>query len=106
MSAADTGVSDPATVVGNLEDENVRSLASEALAESRSIPNRTRQVADVVSRLRNQQIDRELARLSQALARPDLPMDEGAELLRRQRDLRERKGQPLTPPGEFDVGEE
>jgi DNA primase len=105
-AAAEAGTVDVATVVGHLEDEHDRSLASEALAESRPIPNRAQQTADVVRRLRDQQIDRELAQLSRALARTDLPAAEGPALLRRQQSLREQKRQRLTPPGEAEPAPE
>lgn len=100
IKAGESGSVDAAALVGNLADENDRSLASEALAESRTIPNRAQQLADVVRRLRDQHIDRELLRISQALAQPNLGKDEGAEMLRCQQSLRERKRQPLAPPGD------
>jgi len=106
ITAAEAGSVEPAAVVGNLADEHDRSLASEALAENRPIPNRAQQIADVVRRLRDQQIDRELSRLSQSLAHPDLAKAEGADMLQRQRSLREQKRQTLTPPGDTEPGTE
>jgi DNA primase len=104
VSAVEAGSVDTAAMVGNLADEHDRSLASEALAENRPIPNRARQIADVVRRLRDQQIDRELLELSQALARPELAKAKGADMLQRQQTLREQKRQPLTPPGDTENG--
>jgi DNA primase len=87
-----------AAVVGSLENEHDRSLASEALAETREVPNRARQIADVLRRLRDQRADRELAALSRDLARTDLSDTGRGDLIRRQQAIRELKRRPIDPP--------
>jgi DNA primase len=93
------GAQEVATLIGGLEDEHDRGLASEAVAERRPVPNQTQQIVDLVQRLRDQQADRDLAALTQDLAREDLSEVARRECLRRQQSLRELKRRPLPPPG-------
>jgi DNA primase len=92
------GNPDIAALVGNLEHDPDRSLASEAVAERRDIPNRAQQVADLLRRLRDQHLDRELAQLTREVSRNDLSDTERANCLRRQVALRDLKRQPLIGP--------
>jgi DNA primase len=89
---------DIAAVVGALENEHDRSLASEALAETREIPNRARQIADVVRRLRDRRADRELAELGRELSGSNSSESRREELIRRQQAIRELKRRPIEPP--------
>jgi len=98
MTAEGAGLPDVAAVIGNLQDPHDRSLASEAVAETREIPNRARQLADVLRRLRDLAADRERAEITRRLGRPDLSDDEQAALVRRQQELREFKRNPIVPP--------
>lgn len=80
-----------------VEDEGMRSLITEALAETRMVPDPGRQLQDVVLRLRNRAIDRELALLNQRLDRPGVGQEEMVLLVRRQGELRRMKQGPLAP---------
>lgn len=75
-------------------------LLTSAMAEGRDIPEPNRQLTDLITRLRNQHIDRELARLNQQLARPGLDEDTQRQLLADQQVLRERKRQPFAQPAD------
>ena len=85
-----------AALLGDCENPAARSLITEALADGREIPNATQQLADIVLRLRNQFIERELAALTQRAAQPALTDLERLELLHQQQTLRELKRQPLA----------
>lgn len=82
---------------GTSEAQN---LITEVTADERKIPNPSRQLVDVVMRLRNGFIDRRLAALT--LQANDSKTDdaERVELLRQQQSLRELKRQPLPAPQE------
>ncbi|HXP63193.1 MAG TPA: DNA primase [Dongiaceae bacterium] len=54
-------------------------------------------LADVILRLRNQAIDRQIAALKQRLNQPNVPEPENDALLRRQQELRSSKQRPLVP---------
>ena len=78
------------------EDAAARSLITEAGAEQRSIPNRAQQLEDIVKRLRDQFIDRQLGALARRINQPEVPHPERIESLKQQQALRELKRQPLT----------
>jgi len=80
----------------NVLDASLQSLATEAVAENRPLPEPARQLADLILRMRNASIDAELALLMRRTAEPGLPEAEQTELLRRQVELRQLKRQPLT----------
>ncbi|MDB6016864.1 MAG: dnaG [Pedosphaera sp.] len=75
----------------------MRSLITEATAEDRPIHNPTQQLNDIVLRLRNQFIDRQIAALTQQSAQPEVDEAGRLTLLREQQDLRQLKRQPLVP---------
>ncbi len=75
-------------------------LLSSAMAEGRDIPEPNRQLADLVTRLRNQHLDRELVRVNQQLAQQGLDESTQRRLLAEQGALRERKQQPLARPAD------
>jgi hypothetical protein len=54
-------------------------------------------LADIVKRLRDQFIDRQLGGMTQRIHQPDLAEAERIELLQQQQALREMKRQPLEP---------
>jgi len=76
----------------------MQNLITEAAAEQRAIPNPAQQLADVVLRLRNQFIDRQLQTLMQRANQPDANDDARVELLHQQNELRELKRRPIPPP--------
>ncbi|HZT22241.1 MAG TPA: DNA primase [Verrucomicrobiae bacterium] len=79
-----------------LESPALRSLATEAAAEERKIPHPEIQLADLILKLRNQFLDRQIGALTQQINRPDIPEAEKLELLRQQQQLRRQKQQPLS----------
>ncbi|HEX3890218.1 MAG TPA: DNA primase [Verrucomicrobiae bacterium] len=72
-----------------------RNLVTEVAAEDRKIPNPEQQLADMVLKLRNQFLDRQIASLTQKAGQPELSDSEKIELLREQQKLREQKRSPL-----------
>ncbi len=87
-----------AAFLNQCEAPEMRSLITEAIAESRTIENAAQQLNDLVLRLRNQAIDRQLAALTQRAGQPELGEAERVELLREQQALRQRKREPLAQP--------
>ncbi|MGE3308805.1 MAG: DNA primase [Limisphaerales bacterium] len=85
----------PAAFLGELEDEALRSLAAEAMSDTRTIPNPEQQLADLVTRLRNAWIDDRIARTSARSAQPDLSEPERNALLEELVQLRRSKREPL-----------
>lgn len=83
--------------LNRLDNPNLQSLLTAALAESRSIPEPARQLRDLALRFRNEQIDRELALLCQQADQPGLEDTKLVQILERQQDLRRLKKQPLPP---------
>jgi len=83
-----------------LKSETSRRLATEAAADTRKIPNPERQLTDIVTRLRNAALDRQLALLSQQIENPQTSDAARVELLRQQQELRRFKRAPLSPLGE------
>jgi DNA primase len=79
------------------EDPAARSLVTEAVTDSRAIPQPEKQLADYLVRLREQFINRQLVQLTQEISRPDRPDAERTLLLKQQQDLRQLKRQPLSP---------
>jgi DNA primase len=78
----------------------MRSLITEATAEDRPIHNSTQQSNDIVLRLRNQFVDRQITLLTQRSGQPEFDEAERLDMLRQQQELRALKRQPLTPlPG-------
>ena len=82
------------------DSAEMRSLATEAVAEDRNIPNPEQQIADVVLKLRNQFLDRQIAELTRKASQPELSDAERAGLLREQQQLRQRKQTGLSALGE------
>ncbi len=73
----------------------MRSLITEATAEARPLPNPGQQIADLLVRLRNQFLDRQLAAIVQRMNQPETTDEERVNLLHRQQDLREQKKRPI-----------
>ena len=87
----------PAAILHRIDDPRGQSLITEALIEERPIPQPEQQLNDIVTRLRNQSIDREVATLNQTLGQPDLPPEETNVVLQELAALRAAKRGPLTP---------
>jgi len=85
----------PAVFLAECETPEMCSLVTEAVAEDRKIPNPEQQLGDVVLKLRNQFLDRQIAALTQKISQPGISEGEQNELLRQQQKLREQKRAPL-----------
>jgi DNA primase len=91
--AAQTGESwkNLAAFLDECESSEMRGLVTEAVAEDRKIPNPDQQLGDVVLRLRNQFLDRQIAASIQRASQPETSETDRMELLRRQQELRQQK---------------
>jgi DNA primase len=85
-----------AAFLGECESPEMRGLVTEAVAEDRKLPNPDRQLVDVVTFLRNQFLDRQIAASLQRASQPQTGEAERIELLREQQKLREQKRTPLA----------
>lgn len=86
----------PASFLGELEEDDLRGLASAAMSDTRPIPNPEQQLADVVLRLRNAWIDGQIAQLTLQADRPELSDAERLALMRQGMDLRAKRREPLS----------
>lgn len=86
-----------AAIIGEMEGGEARSLITEAATEQRPTPNKAQQLKDVVLKLRNHYIDRQIAATQQRLSAPGLSDAENHELLNEQQAWRQMKRQPLIP---------
>ena len=86
-----------AAFLDECDSPEMRNLVTEAAAEDRKIPNPEMQLADVILKLRNQFLDRQIAVLTQKASQPEISDAEKIELLREQQKLREQKRTPLSP---------
>jgi DNA primase len=80
-----------AAFLDECETPEMRSLITEAVAEDRKIPNPEQQMGDVVLKLRNQFLDRQIAASIQRASRPEISEADRMELLRQQQELRQQK---------------
>ena len=78
-------------------DPFAQSLITEAATEQREIPEPERQLADVIRRLRDAWLDRQIALRNGRLADPSLEEDERLGILSELQGLRQRKRSPLEP---------
>lgn len=86
----------PAALLSEVEDPEVRSLITEALAEDRPIPNPSQQVEDLVMRLRNRFLDGRIGALNSQASDSTLTDDQRLSILREQEELRRTKRGPLN----------
>jgi DNA primase len=93
-----------ASWLGQLQNPDLRQLIAAAVSESRPIPQPQQQIADLVRRLRDQSLDRQLAETTRQMADPSATDEERILLLVRQRDLRDRKARPLAGQDETELG--
>jgi DNA primase len=85
-----------AAFLDGCDSAEMRSLVTEAAAEERSLPNAEKQLADVVLKLRNQFLDRQIAAVTQKAGLPEISDTEKIELLHEQKKLREQKRSQLA----------
>jgi len=78
-------------------DPFAQSLITEAATEQREIPEPERQLSDVIRRLRDAWLDRQIALRNGRLADPSMEEDERLGLLSELQALRQRKRSPLEP---------
>ena len=76
-----------AAFLGECELPEMRNLVTEVVAEDRRLPNPDRQLADVVTFLRNQFLHRAIQDLRQAKTKPGLSDSEINELSKREQEL-------------------
>ncbi|MFM7555322.1 MAG: DNA primase, partial [Verrucomicrobiota bacterium] len=89
---------DVAGLLGRFEEDPVaQSVITEAATEQREIPEPERQLADVIRRLRDAWLERQIAQGNGRLADPALEDDERLGLLSELHALRQRKRAPLQP---------
>ena len=84
-----------AAFLDECESPEMRGLVTEAVAEDRKIPNPDQQLGDVVLKLRNQFLDRQIAASIQRASQPETSETDRMELLRQQQELRQQKRAPL-----------
>jgi len=80
----------------SLESPAASSLITEAVTEARKLPDPQTQLADVILKLRNQALDRQIATLTQQISLPETGDEAKLAALRELQQLRERKRTPLT----------
>jgi hypothetical protein len=85
-----------AAMLVNELDAPTSALLTEALADKRPVDNSASQLAELVRRLRDRHIDRQLSRLTQQLARPNLSKDDQSRLMGERRDWLRRKAEPIA----------
>ncbi len=86
-----------AAMIAQLTHESARALASELLTEDQNLPETSRQAEDIVSRLRNRHLDREIARLMTQAGATGMDDQTQIRLLREVEALRRMKREPLAP---------
>ena len=84
-----------AGLLTDIEDEGTRQLITEILAEDRPVPNPQQQLSDIVLRLRNYSIDRQMAGLVQRAGQTSLSETERIQALQELQELRQAKARPL-----------
>jgi DNA primase len=97
LSLSDGQPVQPATILHRINSDQARSLVTEALAEEREIPRPDQQLIEIATRLRNTNLDRELAALNQTLGQPDLSPEHTNAVIMEVNALRAAKRGALTP---------
>ncbi len=78
------------------DSTEMRSLITEAATQERQIPNPETQLADVILKLRNQFLDRQIAELTQKTALPEYSDAQKMDMLQMREKLRQQKKSPLA----------
>jgi DNA primase len=85
-------------LLARCEEEAMRSLITQAVAENHSLENLSRKITETVQLLRNDFIDGELAKLTRQLAQPDLSETALIAIEKQKSELRQLKKQSLSSP--------
>ncbi len=85
----------PAAMLDNTASAQIKSLITEASADPRKMPDPTRQLEDIMKRLRNDHYERQIALLGQRLEHPQASEDEKVAVLQEQQRLRHARREPL-----------
>ena len=88
-----------AEFLDSCESAEQRRLITEAVAEERKIPNPETQLADMLLKLRNQFLDRQIGALTQKISQPETQDAQKLEFLQEQQRLKQQKRLPLSTPG-------
>ena len=98
--AAQTGAS--VEILVNDLDAASSHLLTGVLAEATEIPNPSRQLKDLVTRMRDHYLNLKLTALTRLMAQPNLPEEELIRALEEQRELQDQKHEslPLVPASE------
>jgi len=83
-------------LLAGCDDETMRSLVTQAVAENHSIENLAKKIMGTVQMLRNDFIDRELAALTRQSGQPDVSEAALAEIEKRKSELRQLRKQSFT----------
>ena len=83
--------------LGECESEALRALITQAATEERKLPNPEQQLTDIMLRLRNEYLDRQIAATTQQAGLPETSDEKKIELLQTRQAFREQKRTPLTP---------
>jgi len=86
---------DVATFLASIEDANVRAIVTEAVVDTRPVPNPEVQITDILLKLRNAYLDRQLSYAKNRSGQPGISDEERVALLREQQHLRAAKLEPL-----------
>lgn len=84
-----------ASVIGSLPDDASRRLATENAMESRSLPNVQKTLMDILTKLRNASIDREMSSLVPRLDDASLSPEDRLQLVHQLNELRSQKKRVL-----------
>jgi len=87
-----------AAFLDECESSEMQGLITEATAEERAIPNPEQQLADLILRLRNQFIDRQVTALTYRASQPETSEADRIEALRRYQELMQTKSKPFGVP--------
>lgn len=86
-----------AAMLGEVNDEAVTRLVTEAVSEEPKLEERVRIVMDAVRRVRDRHFERELAELTRRIADPATPPADRVAAIQRQVGLRHARAEPLKP---------
>jgi DNA primase len=86
---------DVASFLSAFDDPHARTLVTQAVVDTRSVPSPEVQLKDILLKLRNAYLDRQLAQARNRSSQPGISDEERVSLLREQQHLRAAKLEPL-----------